>query len=151
MTMEALKGKLRVDDANSRLIMDRKFDAARRMVGSREYELLRQAMTDYPRYTVVLRHIKINPEKRIYKNLTYAYMREYIIRHDNSSARLKEFEEMILRSKCHAIKYPKVKEWFLAAYQEIDDFTPEQYLEENPKNKEATDNYEVIIEAEEAA
>ena len=144
--MEALKGKLKVDDTHRRLIMDRKFDAARRIVGSREYELLRRAMIDYPHYTVVLKHIKTNPDKRIYKHLTYAYMREYIKRHANSTARLKEFEEMVLRSKCHAIKYPKVKAWFLAAYSEIDDFTPQQFLKESGTN-DNTDNYEVVVEA----
>ena len=146
MTMESLKGKLKVDDTHGRLIMDRKFDSARRTVGSPEYELLRRAMTDYPHYAVVLKHIKTNPEKRVYKHLTYAYMRECINRHANSAARLKEFEEMVLRSKCHAIKYPKVKEWFLEAYPEIDDFTPQQYLEEFGAN-DNTDNYEVVVEA----
>jgi hypothetical protein len=37
---------------------------------------------------------------------------------------------MILRAKCHAVRYPKVKEWFLGAYQEIDDFTPANYQNE---------------------
>lgn len=150
MAMEVLKGKLRVDDTHRRLIMDRKFDAARRIVGSPEYEWLRRAMSDYPHYSVVLKHIKTNPEKRIYKYLTYEYMREYIKRHANSDARSKEFEEMVLRSKCHAIKYPKVKEWFLAAYPEIDDFTPQQYREECGAN-DNIDNYEVVVEADEAA
>ena len=122
-----MKNYLKVDDANRRLIMDRAFDRNRRVVGSEEYDLLQRAKSDYHGYALVLRHIKTNPEKRIYKHLTYEYMREYIKRHDNSTARLKEFDEMILRSKCHAIKYPKVKEWFLAAYPEIDDFTPEDF------------------------
>ena len=144
-----INGKLRVDDKNRRLVMERKFDVARRIVGSPEYDLLRRAMADYPHYTVVLKHIKTNPEKRVYKNLTYEYMREYIKRHDNSTARLKEFDEKILRSKCHAIKYPKVKEWFLAAYPEIDDFTPEQYEEEKKTYDDGIDNFEVIMEAAE--
>lgn len=141
-----MKNYLKVDDRNRRLIMDRMFDQNRRIVGSDEYNLLQRAKTDYQGYTLVLRHIKTNPEKQVYKNLTYEYMREYITRHDNSTARLKEFEEMVLRSKCHAIKYPKVKEWFLAAYREIDDFTPQQYLEESGAKK--NDNYEVVIEAD---
>ena len=114
-----MKNYLKVDDQNRRLIMDRMFDKNRRIVGSDEYDLLQRAKADYKGYTLVLRHIKTNPEKQVYKNLTYAYMREYITRHNNNIVRLKEFEEMMLRSKCHAIKYPHVKEWFLAAYPEI--------------------------------
>ena len=125
-----MKNYLKVDDQNRRLIMDRMFDKNRRIVGSDEYDLLQRAKADYKGYTLVLRHIKTNPEKQVYKNLTYAYMREYITRHNNNIVRLKEFEEMMLRSKCHAIKYPHVKEWFLAAYPEIDDFTPEDFKRE---------------------
>ena len=129
-----MKNYLKVDDRNHQLIMDRLFDKNRRIVGSDEYNLLQRAKADYQGYSLVLRHIKTNPDKRIYKHLTYEYMREYICRHPNSNARLKEFEEMVLRSKCHAIKYPKVKEWFLAAYQEIDDFTPADYQNEKTNN-----------------
>ena len=141
-----MKNTLKIDFENSRIVMDRTFDKNRRIVGSKEYDLLQRAKADNPQYSVVLRRIKTNPEKRVYKHLTYAYMREYINRHTNSAARLKEFEEMVLRSKCHAIKYPKVKEWFLEAYPEIDDFTPQQYLEEFGAN-DNTDNYEVVVEA----
>jgi hypothetical protein len=142
-----MKNYLKVDDANRRLIMDRAFDRNRRVVGSEEYDLLQRAKSDYHGYALVLRHIKTNPEKRIYKHLTYEYMREYIIRHPHSKERLQEFEEMVLRSKCHVIKYPKVKEWFLAAYPKIDDFTPEQYLEENKATVPLASDFEVVMEA----
>ena len=145
-----MKNYLKVDDRNHQLIMDRLFDKNRRIVGSKEYELLQRAKADYQGYSLILRHIKSNPDKRIYKHLTYEYMREYICRHPNSSARLKEFEEMVLRSKCHAIKYPKVKEWFLAAYPEIDDFTPEQYYKEFIENNDDSMNFETIIEENKA-
>jgi len=145
-----MKNYLKVDDRNHQLIMDRLFDKNRRIVGSKEYELLQRAKADYQGYSLILRHIKSNPDKRIYKHLTYEYMREYICRHPNNSARLKEFEEMVLRSKCHAIKYPKVKEWFLAAYPEIDDFTPEQYHKEFIENNDDSMNFETIIEGNKA-
>jgi hypothetical protein len=74
-------------------------------------------------------------------------MREYILRHPNSKERMAELEEMLLRAKCHAIRYPKVKEWFLAAYSDIDDFTPEKFHEENKANNPEPNNFEVVIEA----
>jgi len=137
---------LRLDDNKKLLIMDRAFDKNRRIVGSKEYDLLQRAMADYPLYTVVLRHIKKNPNKKVYKRLTYDYMREYISRHPHSQARLIEFDEMILRAQCHANGYPKVKEWFLKAYSEIDDFTPEQYYSEQQAINNETDSYSVVID-----
>ena len=121
---------LKVDDKNRCLIMDRTFDKNRRIVGSNEYNLLQRAKADNPQYSVVLKRIKTNPEKRIYKHLTNENKREFISRHPNAEARGKELEEMILRAKCHMTTYPKVKSWFLAAYPEINDFTPEDFKRE---------------------
>jgi hypothetical protein len=71
-----MKNYLKVDDRNRQLIMDRAFDKNRRIVGSKEYDLLQRAKADNPQYSVVLRHIKSNPEKQTYRHLTYDYMRE---------------------------------------------------------------------------
>ena len=143
-----MRNYIKVDDRNRRLIMDRLFDRNSRIVGSREYTLLQMARADHPGYEVVLRHIKSNPEKQIYKHLTYAYMREYISRHPHAEERMKEFEEMTLRAKCHVQKYAKVKEWFLAAYPDISDFTPEQFKEMQEAVNPVVDNYEVVMSAQ---
>ena len=74
-----MKNYIKVDDKYKRLVMDREFDKNRKIVGSREYDLLQRAKADHPTYEVVLRHIKTNPDKKVYKNMTYEYMREYII------------------------------------------------------------------------
>jgi hypothetical protein len=42
---------------------------------------------------------------------------------------MEEFNEKTLRSRCHVEKYAKVKEWFLAAYPDISDFTPADFKE----------------------
>lgn len=139
-----MRGKLRVDDKNRKLIMERKFDAARRIVGSDEYYLLQMAKKDHPDYDVVLKHIRKNPDKQVYSKLTYAFMREYIRRHSHAAERSAELEEMILRAKCHLEKYGNVKKWFLAAYPNIDDFTPAQFEEECAVENRVVDNYEVI-------
>ena len=142
-----MRNYLKVDDKNRRLIMDRMFDANRRIVGSKEYDLLQMAKADHPQYAVVLRHIKTNPDKKIYKHLTYEYMREYISKHPHAKERMEEFEEMTLRSRCHVEKYAKVKAWFLAAYPDISDFTPAQYEETRKIENPDVDNFEVIEEA----
>jgi hypothetical protein len=130
--------------------MDRMFDRNRKIVGSKEYTLLQMAKADHPQYEVVLRHIKSNPEKQIYKHLTYEYMREYIGKHPRAQERIKEFDEMTLRSRCHREKYAKVKEWFLAAYPDISDFTPAQFEEKRALANPVVDNFEVIEEAKAA-
>lgn len=124
-----MKNYIKVDDKYKRLVMDREFDKNRKIVGSREYDLLQRAKADHPTYEVVLRHIKTNPDKKVYKNMTYEYMREYISKHPNAKERMAEFEEMLLRAKCHLEKYGNVKKWFLAAYPDISDFTPSQFIE----------------------
>ena len=139
-----MRGKLRVDDKNKKLVMDRKFDAARKIVGSKEYYLLQMAKNDNPEYDVVLKHIKKNPETQAYKNLTYDYMREYVSRHPHAKERSEELEEMILRAKCHLAKYSNVKSWFLEAYPDIDDFTPAQFEEERATQSTVINNYEVV-------
>ena len=142
-----MKNYLKVDDRNRRLIMDRMFDKNRRIVGSREYTLLQMAKADHPQYEVVLRHIKTNPEKQIYKNMTYEYMREYISKHPHAEERMVEFEEKTLRARCHVETYGKVKKWFLEAYPDISDFTPTQFEEKRALENPVVNNFEVIEES----
>ena len=137
-----MRNYLKVDDKNRRLIMDRMFDANRRIVGSKEYDLLQMAKADHPQYSVVLRHIKTNPDKKIYKHLTYEYMREYISKHPHAKERMEEFNEKTLRSRCHVEKYAKVKEWFLAAYPDISDFSPIDFKE--TQTEKANSLFEVV-------
>lgn len=145
-----MRGKLRVDDKHRRLVMEKKFDDARKIVGSKEYYLLQMAKQDHPDYDVVLKHIRKNPEKQVYKNMTYAYMYEYISKHPNAEKRKAELDEMILRAKCHLEKYGNVKKWFLAAYPDISDFTPAQFEEKRALANPVVDNFEVIEEAKAA-
>ena len=139
-----MKGKLKVDDKNKRLVMEHRFDIARRIVGSPEYYLLQMAKQDNPTYDVVVKRIKKNPEKQIYKHLTYDYMREYVRRHPHAKEREAELEEMILRAKCHIEMYANVKSWFLAAYPDISDFTPMQFKEEHENDNPVVDFCEVV-------
>lgn len=136
-----MKGKLRVDDKNLQLVMERKFSIASRVVGSEEYDLLQRAKKDYPSYTVVNRHITTNPEKQIYKHLTYDYMYKYISKHPHAEERKAELDEIILRAECHIRRYPNVKKWFLKAYPDLSDFTPEQYAIESQKAIETHPNH----------
>lgn len=135
---------LKVDDKHRRLVMDRTFDKNRRIVGSDEYNLLQIAKANNPGYTLVLKRIKKNPNKKVYKHLTYDYMYEYVEKHPNAEARKAELDEMILRAQCHFDGYGNVKRWFLKAYSDISDFTPEEFKEKQASKNPPVDIFEVV-------
>ena len=110
-----------IDFNNSEIIMDRAFAKNAKIVGSDQYNLLQGARRDYPTYSVTQRTIRKNPNKESYRGLTYDYMREYIIGHSDDIT-LREFEEKVLISKCHSIRYPEIKKWFLNTFPEIEEF-----------------------------
>jgi len=66
-----MKNYLKVDVANSRLVMDRTFAKNCAIAGSAEYNLLQSARKDYPNFTVEQRTIKRNANKECYRGLTY--------------------------------------------------------------------------------
>lgn len=111
---------LKIDFVNSTLIMDRTFAKAASIVGSQEYQLLQNARQDYPAFTVSMRAIRRNPNKESYRGLTYAYMEKYITDHDDENQSImKEYLNMREIAKCHSVRYPKIKAWFLETYPEI--------------------------------
>ena len=61
-----MKNYLKVDVANSRLVMDRTFAKNCAIAGSAEYNLLQSARKDYPNFTVEQRTIKRNANKECY-------------------------------------------------------------------------------------
>ena len=122
-----MKNYLKVDVANSRLVMDRTFAKNCAIAGSAEYNLLQATRKDYPNFTVEQRTIKRNANKECYRGLTYDYMKMYIASHEseeNAEVVKAELEEMILISKCHSMgyRYPTIKAWFLEKYPEIATF-----------------------------
>ena len=112
---------LKIDHANSSIVMDRTFAKKSEVVGSREYLLLQDCRRDYPFYTVIRRTINKKPDQEHYKGLTYEYMENYINSHENKEENLKTFNEMINISKCHSAckRYPVIKEWFLNSDPEV--------------------------------
>ena len=117
-----MKNTLRLDHANGRIIMDRTFAKNAEDTRSEEYRHLQSVRQDYPTYTVIRKQIKKPAHKESYKGLTYDYMRTYITNHEpkeTKDAVSKEFEDMIEISKCHSIRYPTIKKWFLAKYPEV--------------------------------
>ena len=122
-----MKNTLKIDFAKEQIIMDRTFAQKVTDTSSAEYRHLQEVRRDYPDYKVVLRKIKKNPNKETYKGLTYDYMKDYILTHEdeeNAMIVLAEFSEMRQISRCHsqAKRYPVIKNWFLEKYPEIKNF-----------------------------
>ena len=145
-----MKGTIRLDHLNKNILITAAFARASMNPDTCEYKKLVEIRMLHPDYSVVKRSIKKNPEKQVYKNLTYDYMREYVSRHPRAKERSEELEEMILRAKCHLEKYGNVKKWFLAAYPDISDFTPAQFEQKRALANPVVDNFEVIEEAKAA-
>ena len=122
-----MKNTLKIDFDEKLIIMDRTFAKNVTNTASAEYAHLQEVRKDYPKFTVVTRQIKKNPNKESYKGLTYEYMRFYIFTHETAENRKKvlaDFEELVLISQCHSQskRYPVIKNWFLDKYPEIKEF-----------------------------
>lgn len=144
-----MNGKLTVDTATRRIIMDRTFAKWYRDTMSDEYTHLQRIRADYPNFAVVRRRIKKNTRQEHYAGLTYAYMEDYIRSHESTEAAhvvLKEFEELKVISKCHSRsrRYAPIKRWFLNRYPDIEKFGQDPAP---TANSDTTDNtgYEVVM------
>ncbi len=117
-----MSNTLKINSEKNLIVMDREFDKKSRIVGSSEYNLLQNARRDYPNYKVVRHTIKKAPNKESYKGLTYEFMEQYILSHSNSKEIMEEYREKRFNALCHSIRYPKIKEWLLKRYPNIDNF-----------------------------
>lgn len=111
----------------NQIVMTRLFAKKCTDTSSEEYAHLQSVRRDYPTFTVVTRQIKKNDGKKVYKGLTYAYMRDYIILHttpEEEMEALAEFDELLLISRCQqqSLRYPTIKKWFLKKYPEVAEF-----------------------------
>lgn len=137
-----MKNTLKIDFAKEQIIMDRTFSQKVTDTSSAEYRHLQEVRRDYPDFKVVLRKIKKNPNKETYKGLTYDYMKDYILTHEdeeNAMIVLAEFSEMRQISRCHsqAKRYPVIKNWFLEKYPEIKNFGETVSISEEDELAEA--------------
>lgn len=119
-----MKNTLKVDFANSRIVMDRTFAVNCENTNSEEYAHLQRVRQDYPNFMVVRKTIKKNPNQERYHGLTYEYMRFYISQKDNAEEMLKKLDELILIGGCHSKgrAYATIKKWFLTQYPEVKEF-----------------------------
>ena len=73
-----MKNILKINHEKGIITMDRTFAKRAENTMSDEYAHLQSVRRDYPKYTVIRREIKKNPNKECWKGLTYEYMEKYI-------------------------------------------------------------------------
>ncbi len=127
--MKKVKNPIKLDLEKHCIIINRQFGIHASVIGSPEYKQLSEVKSNFPNFEIVIRTIS-QPSSEHYKGLTYEYMEYYISTHADAKKRLEEFNEIKLRANCHSMKYGKIKQWFLATYPQIDDFTPEDFAKE---------------------
>jgi hypothetical protein len=142
--MKTIKNPIKMNFSEQTIVISRKFAVKASIPGSKEYLQLTGVQESYPEYKIVIREIAKNSRKETYPNLTYAYMEYYISTHPFAKERMAEYKEKRLCSECHSMRYGYVKKWFLAAYPDINDFTPAEYKEMIDMEKPVEDRFEGI-------
>ena len=131
--MKQAKNPIKVNFENHTIILSKPFATRAAIPDSPEYKSLTDVQKCYPDYKIVVRTIK-QPSNEHYKGLTYSYMEYYISTHERADERIREYNEIRLRAQCHSASYGYIKKWFLKAYPQIDDFTPEDYKKQFESN-----------------
>ena len=116
---------IRINHFDKEILISKTFQKATMNPNSAEAKDLEEIMSKYPTYKIAQRVIKKSSNKKTYPDLTYKYMRDYIIltsTPEEELAAVAEFDHLILISRCQSNRYPVIKRWFLNKYPEIKEF-----------------------------
>lgn len=110
---------IRVDFISNSIIVTQAFLDAAAVVGTEEYNELRDVRKENPNMKIVRRSIRGNKENHKSKGLTYAYMRNFIKVMDSDNR--VTFEDTIdyfqdMYNGNNAKTYVAVRDWFLENY-----------------------------------
>lgn len=144
--MKQIQNPIKVNYAKRTINVSRQFAIRAAKPKSAEYHQLADIQKAFPDYEIVVRTIK-KANNEHYKGLTYSYMEHYIATHKDAEKRMAEYNEIRLRADCHTMKYGHIKKWFLSAYPQIDDFTPEDYKRECEEQNQKQTDYKIIAES----
>lgn len=103
-------------------VVTKSFMKNAKIFGTDEYKLWKEFKKDCPEAVMTTKTIKKNPNKKTYKNMTYANMRIYIKHQSESETMLKEFEKQIEISSIYKNPYHHVLAWFIDKFQNIDEY-----------------------------
>ena len=107
-----------IDDTTAQVT--KAFEKQARIFGTEEYKLWKAYREDFPAAKMVTKTIKKNPNKKSYKNLTYANMELFIT--EQNSELLMELKKQIKLSKVQSNPYRAVLAWFLSEFPKYDEY-----------------------------
>lgn len=118
---------IKVDYAKNEIIVNKTFYRRAMKYGTPQSIALNQLLTLNSNFTVTVKSVKCDNEKKTYQGLTYGFMRDYINSYEPESTRqmvLDNLGQLITIAKVHenGFGYSKVKSWFLDLYPEIKEF-----------------------------
>ncbi len=113
---------VKVDHSTHKIVMSCKFAKEAQFPDTDEFRELQTLCASFPTYTVNKRTIKLNSQKEAFNGLTYAYMEEYIPKHENAEINMQKYLKMQELARCHSIRYSHIKKWFLETYPEVKEF-----------------------------
>lgn len=112
------KQQYEINHIEMTITFTKKFIKVAGILGSTEYRIFQQLRAENPTYAVREREIKKADKKQSYANLTYEFMKDYIIVREgmNAAEVLLMLDKVIALSKVQAGRYAYVKTWFLNRY-----------------------------------
>lgn len=109
---------LYIDDTTAQVT--KAFEKQARIFGTDEFKLWREYKKEFPNATMTTKTIKKNPDKKSYKNLTYANMELFIEAYD--AKLVVELKKQIKLSKVQSNPYRAVLAWFLKEFPKYDEY-----------------------------
>lgn len=106
----------KIDFTTNTITMNYKFAAAAGVVGSAEYNIIKQIRIDFPGMTEIVQSGRTQKTARPNKRLTYANMKLHIEAYENSKELLEVFETVKALSKPLASPYQYVADWFTTQF-----------------------------------
>lgn len=100
------------------ITITKKFGKAASQIGTPEFKEMKELRKEFEGFKFVYKTIERKENKKTYKNLTIATMKEFIGSLENSEEELTKFENVEELVKDKKGKYAIIKKWFLDNYKE---------------------------------
>ncbi len=130
---------IKINHETKEIIVARYFYKKASVFGTMEYDELKRAREKEPEYTVKVKEIARNRNKKTYPNLTFRNMARYIsIKEGSKSPNINKLHTLIEASDIQTSRYAFVKSWFLKNYPNYTD--PDALLESISKEQNIQDS-----------
>ena len=127
----------KIDFSNNTLIMNYKFSKQAMVYGSREYNIRKSILADYPNMNTIVQSGRKQTKASKTKNLTFKNMEKYITVVDES--KVAEFKRVKAARTTANNRYKYVKDWFI---ENFPNYATNKAFNENTnsENKEPENN-----------